>query len=67
MFDKIPSLLYNSLYKGGVTMTLGDFIRQYRNENSLSMEDFAHKSGFSKSYVNLLEKNKHPIIKFFYL
>lgn len=41
-------------------MTLGDIIKEYRKQNNLSMDDFAAKSGISKSYISLLEKNKHP-------
>ena len=41
-------------------MTLGDLIKKYREENDLSMSDFAEKSGLSKAYVSLLEKNKNP-------
>lgn len=41
-------------------MTLGDLIRQYRDEHGLSMDVFAEKSGISKAYISLLEKNKHP-------
>lgn len=44
-------------------MTLGDVIHRYREENSLSMEQFAKKSGLSKAYVALLEKNEHPKTK----
>lgn len=41
-------------------MTLGDIIRDYRKEHHLSMDDFSAKSGISKAYISLLEKNKHP-------
>ena len=41
-------------------MTLGDLIKKYRNENNLSMAEFATKSGLSKAYISLLEKNKNP-------
>lgn len=41
-------------------MTLGDIIKKYRYENSLSMDAFSLKSGISKSYISLLEKNSHP-------
>lgn len=41
-------------------MTLGDLIKKYRKDNDLSMADFAEKSGLSKAYVSLLEKNKNP-------
>lgn len=41
-------------------MTLGDLIKEYRTENELSMAEFASKSGLSKAYISLLEKNKHP-------
>lgn len=40
--------------------TLGDIIKKYRNINGLSMDDFSKKSGISKAYVSLLEKNRHP-------
>ena len=41
-------------------MTLGDIIKKYRVENGMSMDIFAEKSGISKSYISLLEKNRHP-------
>lgn len=41
-------------------MTLGDIIKAYRTEHNLSMDAFSEKSGISKAYISLLEKNKHP-------
>lgn len=41
-------------------MTLGEIIKQYRSEHNLSMDAFSEKSGISKAYISLLEKNKHP-------
>lgn len=41
-------------------MTLGEIIKAYRDEHDLSMDSFAEKSGISKAYISLLEKNKHP-------
>lgn len=41
-------------------MTLGDIIKQYRTTHNLSMDAFSEKSGISKAYISLLEKNKHP-------
>lgn len=41
-------------------MTLGELINKYRSKNGLSMDAFANKSGISKAYISLLEKNKHP-------
>lgn len=41
-------------------MTLGDIIKEYRKTHSLSMDDFSAKSGISKAYISLLEKNRHP-------
>ena len=41
-------------------MTLGEIIKQYRYDHNLSMNAFSEKSGISKAYVSLLEKNKHP-------
>lgn len=41
-------------------MTLGDIIKSYRTTHDLSMDAFSEKSGISKAYISLLEKNKHP-------
>ncbi len=41
-------------------MTLGDVIKKYREEHEMSMEAFALKSGLSKAYISILEKNQHP-------
>lgn len=41
-------------------MTLGDVIKKYRKTHDLSMDAFSGKSGISKAYISLLEKNKHP-------
>ena len=41
-------------------MTLGEIIKNYRNMHGISMDDFSQKSGISKAYISLLEKNKHP-------
>ena len=41
-------------------MTLGELIKEYRSAHEMSMDDFAQKSGISKAYISLLEKNKHP-------
>ena len=40
--------------------TLGLIIKNYRELNNLTMQDFANKSGLSKGYISMLEKNKHP-------
>ena len=41
-------------------MTLGDVIKAYRSEHGLSMDAFSDRSGISKAYISLLEKNRHP-------
>jgi len=41
-------------------MTLGEIIKKYRKDNGLSMDAFSEKSGISKAYISLLEKNQHP-------
>ena len=41
-------------------MTLGEIIKEYRNTHALSMDSFSDKSGISKAYISLLEKNRHP-------
>ena len=41
-------------------MTLGDVIKTYRMEHSISMDEFAKRSGLSKWYISMLEKNRNP-------
>lgn len=41
-------------------MTLGEMIKHYREEHSMSMDAFSKQSGISKAYISLLEKNRHP-------
>ena len=41
-------------------MTLGDVIKEYRSSHGMSMDAFSEKSGISKAYISLLEKNRHP-------
>ena len=41
-------------------MTLGNIIKEYRISHEMSMDAFSEKSGISKAYISLLEKNKHP-------
>lgn len=40
-------------------MTLSEFIKQYREEHKMSMDDFAKISGLSKPYISMLEKNRN--------
>lgn len=44
-------------------MTIGELIKTYRMEHSISMDEFAAKSGISKSYISMLEKNENPKTK----
>lgn len=41
-------------------MTLGQIIRAYREENHMSMNDFAKSSGLSKAYISQIENNLNP-------
>lgn len=41
-------------------MTLGKIISNYRSEHKMSMDEFAQRSGISKGYISMLEKNKNP-------
>lgn len=43
-----------------INQTLGSIIKEYRTKYDLSMDAFSVRSGISKSYIALLEKNKHP-------
>jgi transcriptional regulator with XRE-family HTH domain len=37
---------------------IGRKIRQIRNENKLTLEEVAHRTGYTKSYISLLESGK---------
>lgn len=41
-------------------MKIGELIKRYRDEHAMSMDSFAQKTGLSKSYVSMLERNKDP-------
>lgn len=44
-------------------MHLGEIVSKYRAENNITMEEFAAKSGLSKGYISMLEKNENPRTK----
>ena len=41
-------------------MTLGDYIKEYRQSHNYSMDDFARSTGMSKAYISILERNFNP-------
>lgn len=41
-------------------MYIGDFIKKYRQEHNMSMQNFANITGLSKAYVGMLEKIYNP-------
>lgn len=41
-------------------MELQDFIKKYRKEKHLTMQEFADRCGLSKGYISMLESGKHP-------
>lgn len=41
-------------------MTLGDIIKEFRELNKLSQEEFGKMAGLSKSYLSMLENNRDP-------
>lgn len=41
-------------------MTLGDFLRNYRNEHGYSLRAFSEVCGVSNAYLSMLEKGTHP-------
>ena len=43
-----------------MTVYLGKIIKEYRDDNKLSMDDFANKTGLSNPYIAMLEKNYNP-------
>lgn len=40
-------------------MKLGEYIKNYRATNSLTMEEFAKRANTSKAYISMIEKNKN--------
>lgn len=42
-------------------MILGDLIKRYREDHSCSMDEFARRSGLSKAYISILERNRNPV------
>lgn len=44
-------------------MTIGEIIKEYRKERSITMDEFAQLSGLSKGYISMLEKNENPRTK----
>lgn len=41
-------------------MTLGDIIKEYRTSHGLSQDIIAERSGLSKAYISILERNRNP-------
>lgn len=41
-------------------MTLGDILKQYRDDNKISMDEFSRRSSLSKGYISMLENNINP-------
>ena len=41
-------------------MTLGDYIKNYRHTHKYSMDEFALRTGISKAYISILERNYNP-------
>lgn len=44
-------------------MHLGEIVSKYRLDNKMTMDEFAKKSGLSKGYISMLEKNENPKTK----
>lgn len=41
-------------------MRIGDIIKNYRNDNKMTMQEFAERTKLSKAYISMLEKGYHP-------
>lgn len=41
-------------------MTIGDVVRQYRQEHQISQRQFAYRCGLSNGYIAMLERNVNP-------
>lgn len=61
MSSKLYDILNNTKKEGVNLLILGDLIKQYRKEHGYSMDTFAQKSGLSKAYISILERNVNPV------
>lgn len=41
-------------------MRIGEYVYQYRHEHGMTIQEFAKKSGLSKSYISIIERGVHP-------
>ena len=41
-------------------ISLGDLIKKFRSEHGIIQDDFAERSGLSKAYISILERNSNP-------
>ena len=46
--------------KGGIRMTLGQILKEYRKATHTTMETFAENSGITRGYISMLERNVNP-------
>ena len=52
---------YNKHAQGrGTIMHIGLYVKNFRENHNLSMQEFADKAGLSKGYISMLERGKHP-------
>lgn len=60
--DYFFNMLYNILNKerGEHKMTLGDIIKNYREQNNITIVEFAKACSLSKGYISMLENNINP-------
>lgn len=41
-------------------MTIGEYIKRYRELHQMSQQEFATRSGLSKGYISMLENDRNP-------
>lgn len=41
-------------------MTLGEIVKRYREDNGISMDEFAKRCSLSKGYISMIENNINP-------
>lgn len=52
--------VYYTKQKEVDAMTLGEIVKEYRENHKMSMDDFSKLCGLSKGYISMLEKNVNP-------
>lgn len=55
------------LLSGAMATTLGDILREYREQAGLTQEQAAHRSGLERTHISMIERSVYmPTVKTFF-